>query len=211
MELTTLENQLPLRAYPKDKLDNVFDNQFILWLSDLLSLTDELSAKRLYLAVEPIKTACWSMGFAEIKKMFELYADGKLSIAPIPNYFDRILLGKIVQSYKENLKSVNNVKKIDESEYKDLIDVQDCLDHFESFKTNGKLNKNAYWIYAYLYDFKKVKSFIDFADGIKVQTWDRFKHLDKKTDDKIEDSKTEILRLFFERLVQTNIELKPLI
>ena len=41
------------------------------------------------------------MGFAEIQKMFEMYADSKLDIEPKANYFDRVLLGKIVAEYRK--------------------------------------------------------------------------------------------------------------
>ena len=47
------------------------------------------------------------MSFKEIKIMFEMYAHSKMDIKPIPNYFDIILLGKIVSEYK----SINKPKK----------------------------------------------------------------------------------------------------
>ena len=98
-----LNDKLPLKAYPKDGqlLNSIIINVFVEWLSGLLTLSSQTSAERLEIALPAIKEHCGSMGFDEIKKMFEMYADSKLSIKPIPNYFDRILFGKIVAAYKE--------------------------------------------------------------------------------------------------------------
>ena len=107
MDLVKLDKQLPLRAYPEKELNKVLLMNFLPFLTRLLSLTDEVSANRLEMALPAIKEQCIGMGFKEIKKMFEMYVDSKLSLKPIPNYFDRILLGKIVSNYK----SLNKPKK----------------------------------------------------------------------------------------------------
>ena len=54
----------------------------------------------------------------QIKKMFEMYVDGKMSLKPIPNYFDRILLGKIVAEYKTLTKKPKIVEEKKLSEEK---------------------------------------------------------------------------------------------
>jgi len=106
-KLTILERNLPLRAIPEQELNNQIIGVFMPWLSKLLSLTDEVSANRLEMALPAIKTQCIGMGFAEIVKMFEMYVDGKMSLQPMTNFFDRILLGKIVAEYKR----IQNEKK----------------------------------------------------------------------------------------------------
>lgn len=136
MDLVKLESKLPLKAYPEQELNKIILTQLTVWLSSLLSLTDEVSANRLEIALPAIKEHCWSMGFDEVKKIFILYADGKLSVKPIPNYFDRILLGKIIEAYKEQkpiVKKTITETEISEDEKKALINsgMTKCLEHYE--------------------------------------------------------------------------------
>ena len=102
-QIAKIDRQIPIRSIPEEELNRIIIEEFSVWVAGLLSLTDEGSAEKLELALPAIKEHCWSMGFAEIKKMFELYADNKLSIEPRSNYFDRILFGKIVVAYKKEV------------------------------------------------------------------------------------------------------------
>lgn len=117
--LAKIESTIPIKAIPEQELNMIILTQFTVWVANLLSLTDETSANRLETALPAIKEHCWSMGFVEIKKMFEMYADNKLSISPIPNYFDRILLGKIVDDYKSQkqkpVKEINTIQDMEET------------------------------------------------------------------------------------------------
>lgn len=117
--LAKIESTIPIKAIPEQELNMIILTQFTVWVANLLSLTDETSANRLETALPAIKEHCWSMGFVEIKKIFEMYADNKLSISPIPNYFDRILLGKIVDAYKSQkqkpVKEINTIQDMEET------------------------------------------------------------------------------------------------
>lgn len=132
--LLSLDKNLPLRAYPKEILEKVILTEFLPWLCKLLSLTDEVSANRLEIALPAIKEQCLGMGFKEIKKMFEMYVDSKFSMKPIPNYFDRILLGKIVNEYKTMNKKieVEQIQELPENEKLELRNqaVNKSLDYF---------------------------------------------------------------------------------
>lgn len=156
-----LNNTLPLKAYPKDGelLNSIIIGVFVEWLSDLLSLTDETSMSRLEISLPAIKDQCWSMGFAEIKKMFEMYADNKLSIKPIPNYFDRILLGKIVDAYKQQRKI--KPKKIEmpepTQEEKDAITLMGVINCFDEFKQTKEILDGYTWVYDHLDDKRIIK------------------------------------------------------
>ena len=131
MKLTILNKQLPLRAYPKEDLNRILLMEFTTWLSSLLSLTDETSADRLEIALPAVKELCIGMGFDEIKKMFLMYADNKLSIKPISNYFDRVLLGKIVAEYKSlKLKSNKVEEKTVEKDEQEFIMIE-AVDRIE--------------------------------------------------------------------------------
>ncbi len=98
--LTIFERHLPLRGYPDKDLNNLLDTQFKFWIANLLSLKED-KEDAYDVSKGAIKDLCIGMGFHEIKQMFEMYADSKLDLNPLPNYFDRILLGKIVNSYKK--------------------------------------------------------------------------------------------------------------
>jgi len=132
--LVIFKSSIPIKAIPEQELNKVILTDFLTWISGLLSLTDEVSANRLEIALPAIKQHCWSMGFDEIKKMFEMYVDNKLSIKPIPNYFDRILLGKIVDSYKEQRpRKKPKMEDIPDEEKKSLTSsgIKKCLECYE--------------------------------------------------------------------------------
>lgn len=151
MDLVRIDTQLPIKAYPAEELNRIILMEFTPWISSLLSLTDEISADRLEVALPAIKEHCWSMGFAEVKKMFEMYADNKLSITPLPNYFDRVLFGKIVTAYKLQKPTKKIIPKEEEipQEEKDVIvfmGIMNCFDHYKEYLEipTG---------YSYAYDF----------------------------------------------------------
>jgi len=177
-KLTTLEKNIPLRAYPEELLNKAIIVDFLPYLTKLLSLTDEVSADRLEMALPAIKEQCIGMGFSEIVKMFEYYVDGNLSIKPIPNYFDRILLGKIVSEYKflnrkpkvviENTVSDQEKKRIDNEI------VNKCLDYFIE---NRFVDVERLYVYDILYadnwlptnnEYKK-RIYKDAVDLLKIE------------------------------------------
>lgn len=205
MDLVKLDKSIPIKAIPEQELNSIILTQFTVWVANLLSLTDETSAERLETALPAIKEHCWSMGFDEIKKMFEMYVDNKLNIEPIPNYFDRILLGKISSAYKQQKKT--KPKKIDEDSYKaeqDYIHVVSVYDHFISTK---KIGEESVWIYSYLTDVKKV---VEFDKGIRKELFK--KHYEKlPKQEAITESKLELLKDYFTKLHHKNLHIKNLI
>jgi hypothetical protein len=151
-KLAKLDRNIPLRAIPEQELNTIILTSFLTWLADILSLTDEVSAKRLKTALPAIKEHCWSMGFSEIKKMFELYADNKLSIEPIPNYFDRILFGKIVSAYKQQRKVKPKEIKMPElsQEEKDNLTYMGVVNCFDRFTQTNDIMNGYTWVYDHL-------------------------------------------------------------
>lgn len=152
-KLLPLENKLPLRAYPEELLNTVILTSFMPYLSRLLSLSNESSAERLEIALPAIKEHCYGMGFDEIKIMFELYADSKLDIVPIPNYFDRILLGKIVSSYRKQKQVKTKVEIVDNSlsnEEQEFV-MLEAVDRLEKeYKFDKKITSRCFHVYDYL-------------------------------------------------------------
>ena len=98
--LAILERKLPLRGYPEKELDNVLSTVFKFWLATLLSIKAE-NEEKLDAAFPAIKKHFWSLGLDEVKKAFELYADGGLPTQPKSNHFDRILVGQIFNDYRK--------------------------------------------------------------------------------------------------------------
>ena len=162
-KLAILETHLPLKNYPKDgeKLNSDILLGLMPFISGLLSLTDEVSAKRLKIALPAVKEHCWSMGLAEIKKMFEMYVDNKLSIEPIPNYFDRILFGKIVAAYKQQKPiKIRAIKEPEMTqEQKDANVLMGVINCFDNFIQERYIPSGYVWVYKHLIDDLKVHSF----------------------------------------------------
>ena len=148
MELTIKYPNLPLRAYQKEQLENQIE-ALQAWLTNLLGLSGVESAKRLVIASEALKEQCIGMGFAEIQKMFEMYADSKLDIEPKTNYFDRVLLGKIVAEYRKyNMRKPkqHQIPEISDQEKKE-IDDQILKDQEAYFKKHGVVNPDQWYAY----------------------------------------------------------------
>ena len=188
-KLTKLDNKIPIKSIPEQELNRIIIMEFTEWIADLLSLTDEISAKRLEIALPAIKEHCWSMGFDEIKKMFEMYVDNKLALKPIPNYFDRILLGKILIAYKQQKK----MNRIDENKEKRIQDDLDTITCFDSFVQDNKIHENNYWIFTYL----ETKGIINYTKDEKRVVIEISKQQAKNSDEVVVISKTKLLERFF--------------
>lgn len=152
-----LDKQLPLKGYVESKANKVIMFALMPYISGLLSLTDETSAKRLEIALPAIKDLCWGMSFIDITKMFEMYADNKLSIKPIPNYFDRILFGKIVEAY--NIQKPRKQKKIEPYTSPDEIEfiMTEAVDRIQKdYNQNGCITEMCHHVYDHLYEKGKL-------------------------------------------------------
>lgn len=149
-KLSVLERTIPLRAIPEKDLNTVLIMDFAPWLSKLLSLKDQTSADRLEMALPAIKEQCIGMGFVDIKKMFEMYVDGKFDIEPKTNFFDRILFGKIVAEYRkynmQKPKPKPQIPQISEKEKKE-IDDQILKDQEAYFKKHGVIDPSQWYAY----------------------------------------------------------------
>lgn len=182
-KLAVLDNKIPVKSIPEEKLNEILLTSFLSWLANLLSLTDEVSAKRLETALPAVKEHCWSMGFDEIKKMFQMYADNKLGIDPIPNYFDRILFGKIAKAYKEQrpmkkkpieLPEISEAKKI-------LLTNKGVLRTYDDYKNSGDVGAGVVWVYDHLDEIGA----INFSKEDKWQAMKTGRRLEKaELDDK---------------------------
>jgi len=148
-KLSILDRTIPLRAIPEKDLNTALIMDFAPWLSKLLSLKDQTSADRLEMALPAIKEQCIGMGFVEIKKMFEMYVDGKFAIEPKTNFFDRILFGKIVAEYRKyNMRKPKKpqIPQISEQEKKE-IDDQILKDQEEYFLKHRVIDPDQWYAY----------------------------------------------------------------
>lgn len=181
-KLVILESTLPLMAYPPKKLDETLETVFMFWLSNLLSLKADKEEIVLN-ALPEIKYHFHSLGLDKVKKAFEMYARGQLSIKPISNYFDIVLVGQIFKEYRA-IKPKNKIKEVDisEEEKKNLMSsgMKKCLDHYS--KTNLILEGYTNFLYDYFYDDnylpKDNETKNKFIDDAKVCL--QIEYLDKK-------------------------------
>lgn len=192
-----LNKKLPLRAYPEKEYNFMIYEAFLPWLSNLLSLTGESSAERLKTALPSIKDHCLGMGFDEIRKMFELYADGKLNLEPIPNYFDRMQLGKIVNAYRSQKKP----KKMENGWYtQSEIDQlnESAVERVEKeYNETGAIKKNEH----HVYDFLDESGRINFS---KEDKWRAFEQA--KTDRLTELELAQPLNIGEKRQIKSEID-----
>lgn len=143
-----------LRNIHSEELNTILCKYFVPWIKRLLSLSGESSAERLIIAIPTIKELCARMTFLEIKKMFEMYAHSKMELSPISNYFDIILVGKIVSEYrkqkKDNFKkSVLNSKSAIEitQKEKDRIENYILKESEQYFKKHRKVDRDRWYAY----------------------------------------------------------------
>jgi len=204
MDLVKLDKQIPIKSIPEPELNAIILKELTIWVAGLLSLKDEASADRLEIALPAIKEHCWSMGFKEIKKMFEMYADGKLSVKPLPNYFDRIMLGKISASYKEQkprptLKGVKGEIPMTKEEIFDN-DKKSVDNIKKQYLDTGVFPKGAVSAYTWLDEQGLIQKGLNLNDeqwkALKIDTRDRMKtiilELYKKKTAVSRDEKIEI-------------------
>lgn len=144
-KIAILEKQLPLRAYPEKELDKVLETSFKFWLANLLSIKAE-NEEKLDNALPAIKKHFWSLGIHEIKKAFEMYADSELISKPVPNYFDRILVGNIFKEYKAQKKVVK--KEIDHQEIMRQTNKSHLVSFFNQYFKTKQIN-DCYVVFAY--------------------------------------------------------------
>ena len=171
--ITNLENSLffkdisngntQLRNIPNEELNAIINQYLVPWIKGLLSLSGENSAERLILAIPTIKELCTGMTFLQVKKMFEMYAHSKMELTPIANYFDIILVGKIVSEYRKHSpkKPVAKIKTMNEisQKEKDAIDNKILEDSEKYFKENGKVD----WHRWYAYDILEKRGLISLS------------------------------------------------
>lgn len=157
-KLAILENKLPLRAYPKKKLDKILETKFKYWLATLLSIKADNEIK-LDNALPTIKHLFWSLGIDEVKKAFEMYAHGQLSIIPRPNYFDIILVGQIFKEYNKSRpmpkKTIKEPEMTQEDKEKNIY--LGCITCFDSYIQTDKIIYGYTWVYDHLDDLKLLK------------------------------------------------------
>lgn len=207
MKLIKLESTVPIKAIPEKDLNAIIITQFSVYVSSLLSLTGDTSVDRLEIALPAVKELCWSMGFKEIKKMFEMYVDSKLSIKPIPNYFDRILFGKIVDAYKQQkVKKIKVIEPIEitpeDKRNNEILSASICFDYYIQ---NGYLNDTSLYLYKVLLD----------KFNFKQTEIDRFieksKELDKSINNQRVFYKKLCLRRYFDTIHAKGMHIKDII
>ena len=167
MELAIFKNTTPIKSISENDLNTLLMGSFIDWLSNTLSLNEDALNKLEY-ALPAIKEHCWSMGFPEIKKMIEMYADGKLSVKPIPNHFDRIKLGEVANAYKQQ-KPRKKIKPMPEptQEEKDLLIYQGLIFCFDNWEQTGEIINGQLWIHEHLMEL----GLLEFTDIEKKAMW----------------------------------------
>lgn len=204
--------QLPIKAYPKEKLkQELFD--LGIFISELVSLKTE-KKNDLKDALKGVVELCKNYSFKEIRTMFKLYRDSQLDIRPMTNHIDRILVGQIVQAYEKwklehQQSKKGHLDRMEELEKeKETEDYLNVVSWFDWFIQNRKVTKEMTWIYDYLILKDK-----EFTPKEKF----RIRLVQRGIDDGmvIVDAKAKahrtLLRIYFERLEDRGIHIKDLL
>jgi len=168
LKLTIFDNTIPIKAIPEKSLDQLLNTQFMYWLSNLLSLKAD-SEEKVLNALPAIKKHFWSLGMHEVKKAFEMYADGELRTQPRSNYFDRVLVGQIFKEYREikpRPKKELPVRQYTQEE-KDLLTYEGCLNCYEEWKHEKRIIPGYTWVHDHLEE----KGLFNFTDDEKKGMW----------------------------------------
>lgn len=204
-ELTVKNPKLPLKAYPKQTREEQLD-KFLQWVTNLLGLRGEESAKRMVIAIPAIEKKFWSLGMDDIKKAFEMYALGELETKPIPNYFDTILVGQVFNDYKKHQRS-SEKEPFDESRYKDVQDYIHVVCAYDHYISTGIIGDESVWIYTYLTDVKKHVSF-----DVETRQDVYYRHYEKlPKDEAILKSKIELLSGYFDKIKSKGLHIKNIL
>ena len=201
-KLAILDSNLPLRAYPKGKLDEALNTQFKFWLANLLSIKADNEAK-LDLAIPMIKDLFWSLGISEVKKAFEMYALGKLNLEPKSNYLDIVLVGQIFKEYKVQRvvpKKQLPAPTISDEEKQKLISIafKKCIDYYE--EKRNILDGYIIFLYDLFYDDgflptdkeSKIKAYNDAKTILEMMTTEERVSLDQHYE--IKEIRQELLK-----------------
>lgn len=192
---------LPLKAYPQEALETQ-EEAFMQWITDLLGLRGEASAKRLILAMPVIRKKFHSLSFTDIKTAFEMYALGELETKPITNYFDIILVGQIFNDYKNQQRT--KTEPFDEAVYKAEQDKLYAIQAFEYYQGSNKLPEQSVWLYSYLEDTLGV---FKFDENLKREYYK--KHLENNSkEDAIIKAKIDLLKACFDEFIKKGTNIK---
>lgn len=190
MKVVRLNSNVPLRAIPEAELNRIIVDEFTGWIANLLSLTDEVSGKRLAAALPAVKEHCWSMGFAEIKKMLEMYADNRLSIKPKSNYFDRVLFGQIVEAYKSQKKPSKASYEPREltNKEKDLLVYSGLVNCYDAWYQDKRISPGYSWVYDHVVEL----GILTPSKEQKMESMEQAKHRIKQKRSALEKATEEI-------------------
>ena len=191
--------KLPLKAYPEPSLDRMMETEFKFWIANLLSIKAE-NEEFVDNALPAIKKHFWSLGIQEVKKAFEMYADGQLSIEPISNYFDRVLVGKIFSAYKATKKTKTTVQEtlVLSEEEKQANAYMNIIFSFDDYKSSKILDKSYWTVYDELFSRGILKNTDKEKKEIFKILKDQYPYLSHQ--DLVVKSKLALLRRFYDVL-----------
>lgn len=193
MELTDLNKSIPIKAIPSESLEKILHTEVKYWLSNLLAMSSE-KEESVNNALEAIKFHCWGMGLNEVKKAFEMYANGLLSIDPRSNYLDYILVSKIMNEYKHK-KPKKKTMIIEEKltkEEKENVVYLGVISFYDAWVQDRFVKNPFVWVHDYLMKL----GVLNFTDKEKKTMWKQAK------ENLLNKSKSESYKAFKEVIKQ---------
>ena len=153
MELSKINSTAKIREIPEKELDKILKTRFRYWLANLLALSEDKEESVLN-AIEGVKYHAIGFTLREIKKVFQMYANGQLDMQPISNHIDYILVGKIFNEYKKQRTNPKEKKEIHEKVYTDEekqnIIYNGLINCFDSYVQHKIIDDGYFWVGKYL-------------------------------------------------------------
>lgn len=179
------------------------------WLDRMLSLTGDMSTKRLEVLLPMIKDHAWNYSTKEIKEAFTAYVTGKLAIEPRENYLSVILFNKVMNLYRESImvhkKKQDPLEKAEE--HLAMYKMSETIIYFDAFVQDDELPEEAVWIYDYL-------EYMDILSYTKDEKLMKYRIAQERTKTQAEAvtmSKLMLLKDYFRRLIAKGNHIKELI
>lgn len=148
IKLTIFNDKLKLRDYKEENLDKILHTSFMFWLANLLALKED-KEQNLINSINEIKFHFLGFALSDVKKAFEMYARGQLSINPISNHIDPILVGQISLDWKSlNAKKTKKIMIPEKSEQEiKKLNNQIVLNFLNHYEEHFVVDEERFYVY----------------------------------------------------------------
>lgn len=149
-------DSVPCHAVPESNLNRRILEDFIPWISQLLSLkATNSNVERMEVIFAMFKEHAWYMSIEDVKMAFWKYANGDLpNLDPRDNYLTPILFGQVIKAYKQTLpvKPLPEYKPEISEDEKRNNEINNVLIAYDTWAQTEKVGHSFHTAFDTLYD-----------------------------------------------------------